>query len=208
MARLLGIQICAMVVWLVLAIIAWVMIVAAMARPEWVEGTDVVTANNVQVQREMEVGLFRQCTAGDCGDVSVSDIPIKTWKAAAILFIIAVIFLTVAIVMGFVTICVDYLLPWTKLMLSIANLIFMVAIFLIPIGFAWLDDSCRAGSTGPQCGLVCNGNGTMDFFKLCSPFQVGAALWVMVVGLIVLFVGSWVLASINPFLGFWVRVKN
>lgn len=201
--RLLGIQICAMVVWIVLSIIAWIMIVAALSRSEWVEGTDVF-ANQT---RKMEVGLFRQCTAGDCDDVSVSDMNIDTWKGAGILFIIAVILLSVAIILGFVTIFVDVLLPWTKLTLSFANLVFMVAIFLIPIGFAWLDDTCPSATIRPQCGLVCNGDSDMDFFKLCAPYEVGAALWVMVVGLIVLFVGSWVLASINPFQGFWVRVN-
>eukprot|EP00053_Salpingoeca_punica_P006100 m.58776 g.58776 ORF g.58776 m.58776 type:complete len:206 (-) comp13532_c0_seq5:714-1331(-) len=201
--RLLGIQICAMVVWLVLAIIAWIMIVAALSREEWVEGTDVNTAGT---SRKMEVGLFRQCTAGSCSDVSVSDMNVDTWKGAGILFIIAIILLSIAIILGFVTIFVDILLPWTKLTLSLANLVFMVAIFLIPIGFAWLDDTCPSGNDQAQCGLICNGGGNMDFFKLCSPYEVGAALWVMVVGLIVLFVGSWVLASINPFQGFWVRL--
>eukprot|EP00052_Salpingoeca_macrocollata_P000320 m.19738 g.19738 ORF g.19738 m.19738 type:complete len:204 (+) comp10419_c0_seq1:199-810(+) len=186
-----GLPLALIIVWELFMIIGWIFIVAALARQEWVVGSE--------PNRHVEVGLFRQCedVNGQGEDCSHVDINIDTWKAAAAFFIVGIIVLTVVIVLGFVSLCkFDPFLMITKILLSFANLCFMIAIFLIPIGFAFLDDKCPK-SNNDQCGLVCDGDGDMDFFKLCSPYEVGAALWVLVVGLILLFIGSWFIACVQ-----------
>ncbi len=91
----------------------------------------------------------------------------------------------------------ERLLAWAKLIMSLANLFFTVAIVMVPIGFAWLDDRCPvSAATDAQCGLVCNG-GQMNFFSLCAPFSVGGALWTVIGGIFVLFVGALVISCLH-----------
>ena len=33
--------------------------------------------------------------------------------------------------------------PWTKALMSLTNLIIMIATLLIPLGFSYLDDDCK-----------------------------------------------------------------
>jgi hypothetical protein len=109
-----------------------------------------------------------------------------------------IILLSIVIILGLLCFCYLQLLPATKILLSITNLCFTIAIVLTPIGFSWLDDSCGSGGIGEgQCGLVCDNTGRMDFFSLCSPFKVGSALWVLIAGIFVLFVGSLIIACLQ-----------
>jgi hypothetical protein len=65
------------------------------------------------------------------------------------------VFLGVAIIMVcVVAFCLQVVLVlWAKAILSFANLLFIIAALLFPIGFAKLDKSCdSAGDT--QCGLM------------------------------------------------------
>jgi hypothetical protein len=110
-----------------------------------------------------------------------------------------VILLSIAIIMALLCLCYLRLLIWTKVVLSLANLCFTVGIVLIPIGFTYLDDACPGGGNQSQCGLICDGSGRMDFFSLCSPFSVGAGLWVLIAGIFVLFLGSIILSCLQTF---------
>lgn len=66
---------------------------------------------------------------------------------------------------------------------------FMVAIILVPLGFAFLDDSCPTGNE-VQCSLTCNGGNSFSFFTLCDPFELGDGLIVLVTGLFLQFFTS------------------
>jgi hypothetical protein len=189
--RATGLSLAILILWLIFTIIAWIFIVISLAREEWVQGTD---SNG-----SYDVGLFRQCSVyrGEKSCFFADGINVKAWQAAAAFFILGLIFLTITIIVGFITLCFLQLITATKILLSITNLFMMIAIFLIPIGFAWLDDPCDGSGREAQCGLVCDGNGSMDFFKLCAPFKVGSVLWLCIVGLIILFIGSWILACLQ-----------
>jgi hypothetical protein len=71
-----------------------VLLIAALARPEWVEGTSTTAQTSVS----FEVGLFRQCTdctgaacqpAGEqCDNHNLTDSDNELWVAAAIFFVL------------------------------------------------------------------------------------------------------------------------
>lgn len=67
---------------------------------------------------------------------------------------ISMIFLTCAIVLALVAACiaVGVLVPAAKITMSIANLFFIIAAMLYPIGFRKLDNGCDSTGDG-QCGL-------------------------------------------------------
>lgn len=187
-----GLALAIILVFLLFAIVAWVLIVAGLSRQEWVSGNQSVNRTSV------DVGLFRECKGNSCYYTG-SDMNIDIWRAAAAFFVIGVLLLSAAIIMAFVCLCVLRLLIWTKLVLSIANLCFTIAIVLIPIGFTYLDDACPGSGNQSQCGLICDSTGRMDFFSLCSPFKVGAALWVVIAGIFILFLGSIILSCLQTF---------
>lgn len=118
-------------------------------------------------------------------------------------------------------------IPAAKIVLSIANLFLMIAIILVPIGFAFLDDSCP-GTDEMQCGIACgDANDDFSYFTLCGPYevgvgwrgmlrtvgaflavsshspapnsstQVGDSLWVLIVGIILIFISSFFAACIR-----------
>ena len=83
----------------------------------------------------------------------------------------------------------DTSLRQTRLGAVAAEALLILGLLLVPSGYGELDDPCSPVSdaqTKPrQCGLTCNGNGTMGPFDLCEPFEVGQAYWI-VIGVVVL----------------------
>lgn len=65
------------------------------------------------------------------------------------------IFLTITIVLALVAAigAVGVLVPWAKIMMAIANLFFIIAFLLVPLGFNELDDPCPTFGDQGQCGL-------------------------------------------------------
>lgn len=63
--------------------------------------------------------------------------------------------LTVTIVLALVAaVCaVGMLVPWAKGVMVVANLFFLIAFLLVPLGFNDLDNACPSGAEQGQCGL-------------------------------------------------------
>eukprot|EP00730_Choanoeca_flexa_P000468 TRINITY_DN10207_c0_g3_i1.p1 TRINITY_DN10207_c0_g3~~TRINITY_DN10207_c0_g3_i1.p1 ORF type:complete len:307 (+),score=48.78 TRINITY_DN10207_c0_g3_i1:183-1103(+) len=175
---------CMLLAWTLTMILAFILLTVSYTQPDWVEGS----VNGT----EIEVGLFEQCLDGDCETIDVGDGSIGEWTGASVLYIIGMIFLGVAIILTLLVLCFleVVLVLWAKAVLSLANLLFIIAALLFPIGFNKLDNSCDdADST--QCGLSCADDGNdFDFFILCAPFELGAGAILMVVGLMILFLSA------------------
>eukprot|EP00045_Choanoeca_perplexa_P003219 m.29217 g.29217 ORF g.29217 m.29217 type:complete len:227 (+) comp11933_c0_seq1:212-892(+) len=170
--------------WSLAMILAFILLVVAFTQPDWVEGS--------QNGTDVEVGLFKQCADNNCKDIDVGDGSISEWTGASVLFIIGMVFLGVAIILVcVVAFCLQVVLVlWAKAILSFANLLFIIAALLFPIGFAKLDNGCDA-SDDTQCGLLCaDDSSDFDFFILCAPFELGAGSIIMVVGLMILFLSA------------------
>lgn len=62
-----------------------------------------------------------------------------------------------------------------KVALLVSCVWMIIGVVLFPLGFSWLEDTCRT-STTVHCGLAC-GDSTADmgFFSLCAPYDVGCA---------------------------------
>eukprot|EP00047_Mylnosiga_fluctuans_P011133 m.268316 g.268316 ORF g.268316 m.268316 type:complete len:215 (+) comp34689_c0_seq1:72-716(+) len=181
-------------------IAAWILIVVGLTRAEWVTGTE---ASPLAVPKyssgiNMKVGLFKQCTGSNCFYIGHDGFEIDVWKAAAAFFILGLICLGITFILALL--CVLFylqLLNYTKIFLSISNFFMTIAIILIPIGFAWLDDACpTTPANDAQCGLIC-ASGPMNFFSLCDPFTVGGGLWAVIAGIFIQFIGSLFLSCLN-----------
>eukprot|EP00050_Salpingoeca_kvevrii_P005699 m.285169 g.285169 ORF g.285169 m.285169 type:complete len:202 (-) comp11313_c0_seq1:253-858(-) len=166
--------------------ISWVFVVVGLFRP-WVEGDP--------AGGDVEVYLFKQCfepqgAGKGCFDINFEDINIDLWKASAVLFILGLIFLFFTFILFVVNAFTYKVLNIAKGFLSFTNLLMMVGIILVPLGFAFLDDECPAGNNEGQCGLVCNGDNDFSYFTLCDPYELGDGLIVLVTGLFLQFFAS------------------
>lgn len=192
----------AIAIWFLLELLGWIFLVAAMTQP-WVEGS--YLENGMEVTHK--VGLFKHCVdhpnSNECFSNQAWDITIEVWEAAAAFWIIGLIFLTLTVIFILLTFCVKKLLPGAKILQSMSNLFLIIAIILMPFGYPWLDDACpdsnsalsQIANEDGQCGLVCD-DSEMGFFKLCYPYEHGTAVWLMLTGSILVFIGTCVGATV------------
>eukprot|EP00051_Salpingoeca_urceolata_P026924 m.479302 g.479302 ORF g.479302 m.479302 type:complete len:218 (+) comp21397_c0_seq1:174-827(+) len=186
--------------WAAFLVISLILIlVGLLIEDGFVEGNDVeLILNGVKTApSDVQVGLFKQCINGDCFDIAPSDIPFSVWEAAAAFFIIGLIFLGFTIVAVLLCLCFAAMVPVSKIMHSLTNLWLMIAMVLVPIGFAWLDDECDSGSEKGQCGLVCYGDDDFTFFTLCGPYDIAEGLQVLIAGVFLLFLTSFLAVCIQ-----------
>lgn len=86
---------------------------------------------------------------------------------------------------------------WAKAMMLLSIVCLIVAMVLIPFGFSSLDDPC-AEEDERHCGLKCaSPEGEMEFFILCAPYELGSSIFLLFVGEIFVFIGSFFAACVG-----------
>eukprot|EP00055_Hartaetosiga_balthica_P006897 m.22839 g.22839 ORF g.22839 m.22839 type:complete len:230 (+) comp5485_c0_seq1:78-767(+) len=187
------------------ALIGWTLFVAfslasviyAFSLPTWITGTEVIDATQPSNIRR-EVGLFVQCNyeAGqpdNCFKTGVSNNS-TIWQVSSFFFAVAtsgaLLILLMVLSVLFNPTLKKSIIPWSKFIMSITSIVFIVAVTLFPLGFIYLDDDCASDNVG-GCGLSCAVSGSqMEYFSLCSPYKVGSASFAMFAGVLAFFICS------------------
>ena len=52
-----------------------------------------------------------------------------------------------------------------------------------------------------SCGLFCSSGRSFDYFTLCTPWNLGTAIYLLIVGVILLFVSTFVSSCIRYYPG-------
>ncbi|EDQ84705.1 uncharacterized protein MONBRDRAFT_29958 [Monosiga brevicollis MX1] len=187
-----GVSMCLLIAYIITMILAFILLIVALALPSWIEGTE----NGV----DREIGLFSQTENGnELDDTRLWDSPSSLLEGSGALFVIGMIALALAILLALFAACLisGWLVLSAKLCNVFANFLFIIAVLLLALGLEDLDDTCPSG-TSFQCGLNCTDpRDSFEPFILCAPYTIGAAIHVMGAALIILFLASCC--------GFWVR---
>ena len=99
------------------------------------------------------------------------------------------------VLLGIASLCSYRFIRLAKLLMGAADLFLVVAVVLIPIGYNRLGDECTDPNN--SCGLVCSAQNSFGFFTLCSPWSIGTSMYLLIVGIILLFVASLVSSCIR-----------
>lgn len=110
-------------------------------------------------------------------------------------FICRLITLGFDVLLGLASLCSYRFIRPAKFLMGFADLFLVVAVVLIPIGYNRLGDTCD--DTHNSCGLACTGQGSFGFFTLCAPWSIGTSMYLLIVGVILLFVASIVSSCIR-----------
>eukprot|EP00042_Codosiga_hollandica_P010870 m.24161 g.24161 ORF g.24161 m.24161 type:complete len:195 (+) comp35883_c0_seq2:81-665(+) len=168
---------------------AWAFTVAALVLPNWVSSLS------------YDVGVFKYCytinTKVDCGDIRPGRVANKTWLAAGSLIMVGLLFLGFTILMAFASLFSYRYIKGAKFLMGFADLFIVLGIVLVPIGYKFLGDECSTPDDRNSCGLGCNGSNSFGYFTLCDPFKIGTAMYLLIVGIICLFIASLVSSCVR-----------
>eukprot|EP00039_Didymoeca_costata_P008623 m.114359 g.114359 ORF g.114359 m.114359 type:complete len:217 (+) comp14162_c0_seq3:393-1043(+) len=174
-----------LLLWLVLVSAAWGLIMAVVFGADLVHGTE-----TEPIKAHYSVGLLRQCRTYEGLDEQCVNVPLgkmnnDLWSAAAIMFIIAILFLTLCIG-AIAASSFSYSAVFSgKVTQALGQSFLFGGAVLLPAGYRTLDDLCPENDDEQiQCGLRCMESGEMDWFELCNDFEPDIGMW-MVLGSIV-----------------------
>ena len=106
-----------------------------------------------------------------------------------------------------------------KLINGVANVFLIIGIILVPAGHVpraarplCLTMHCRFGKMGQacgshdnSCGLVCSGTASWNYFATCTPWSLGTAIYLLIIGTVLLFVSTFVGSCVRYYPGACMR---